>query len=81
MEPKYIFLNELGFDSIHRFSLNSEKKISKIKNIFHQKTIYFITNLKDFVKIKAEIEKWNDYDKFVQVSIFFEKLLMRIKNV
>ena len=57
MEPKYIFLNELGFDSIHRFSLNSEKKISKIKNIFHQKTIYFITNLKDFVKIKAEIEK------------------------
>ena len=77
-----MFLNELGFDSIHRFSLNSEKKKkSKIKNIFHQKTIYFITNLKDFVKIKAEIEKWNDYDKFVQVSIFFEKLLMRIKNV
>ena len=57
MEPKYIFLNELGFDSIHRFSLNSEKKKSKIKNIFHQKAIYFITNLKDFVKIKAEIEK------------------------
>ena len=71
MEPKYIFLNELGFDSIHRFSLNSEKKISKIKNIFDQKTIYFHTNLKDFVKIKPEIEKWNDYDKFVQVSIFF----------
>ena len=64
MEPKYIFLNELGFDSIHRFSLNSEKKISKIKNIFDQKTIYFHTNLKDFVKIKPEIEKWNDYDKF-----------------
>ena len=75
MEPKYIFLNELGFDSIHRFSLNSEKKISKIKNIFDQKTIYFHTNLKDFVKIKAEIEKWNDYDKFVQVSIFFWKII------
>lgn len=76
-----MFLNELGFDSIHRFSLNSETKISKIKTIFHQKTTYLITNSNDFVKIKAEIEKWNDYDKFVQVSIFFEKLLMRIKNV
>ena len=74
METKYIFLNELEFDSIYRFSLNSEnqKKKSKIKNIFHQKTTYFITNSKDFVKIKPEIEKWNDYEKSVQVSIFLK---------
>ena len=39
METKYIFLNELEFDSIYRFSLNSEnqKKNQKSKIFFTKK--------------------------------------------
>ena len=40
--------------------------------------MYFIANLKDSVKIETEIEKWNDYRKFVELSNLIREL--RAKN-
>ena len=75
MEPKYIFFNELKIDSNHRFLLNFAESESVKQICFSRRKNYFITNLKVYVKVEIEIEKWNDCDKIVELSKFCQKVL------
>ena len=62
-------------DGAYRFSLNFKENES-IKQIhFPPRKKYFVANLKPPVRIETQIEKWNDYDKIQELSIFFQKLV------
>ena len=68
MEPKYILFNELKLDSEHSFSLNFRENENIEQIYFSLEKKYFITNLKDFLKIETEVEKWNNYGKIIELS-------------
>ena len=68
MEPKYILFNELKLDSEHSFSLNFRENENIEQIYFSLEKKYFITNLKDFLKIETQVEKWNNYGKIIELS-------------
>lgn len=75
MEPRYIFFNELKIDVNHRFLLKFEESESVKQICFSRRKKHFIANLKVYVKIEIEIEKWNDCDKIVELSKFCQKVI------
>ena len=76
MEPRYIFFNELKIDVNHRFLLKFEESESVKQICFSRRKKHFIANLKVYVKIEIEIEKWNDCDKIVELSKFCQKVIV-----
>ena len=47
---------------------------------FSRNKKYSITNLKTYVRIKKDVTKWNDYDKIVELSNFWRKLIAKYET-